>query len=82
VRDNLSAFLNALADDAMTCLYDAQCIDHKGACHGCIHSPELSCRVFNHGLSRSFLIGGHAPWVDVATNRQIVGYWQVNEANT
>jgi hypothetical protein len=82
VRDHLSAFLNALADDAMTCLYDAQCIDHKGACHGCIHSPEISCRFFNHGLSRSFLIGGHAPWVDVATNRQIVGYWQVEETNT
>jgi hypothetical protein len=81
VRDHLLAFLNALADDAMTCLYDAQCIDHKGACHGCIHSPEISCRVFNHGLSRSFLIGGHAPWVDVATNRQIIGYWQMDEVN-
>ncbi|HKV33299.1 MAG TPA: hypothetical protein VJP89_03235 [Pyrinomonadaceae bacterium] len=76
-RDNLATFLRELDDEAMTCLYDTQCIDHRGACHGCLHSPELSCRVFNHGLSRSFLIGGHAPWVDIATDQQIVGYWQM-----
>lgn len=78
-RDHLSSFLDALATSAMTCLYDAQCIDHQGACHGCLHSPEISCRVFNHGLSRSFLIGGHAPWADVATDHRIVGYWQMEE---
>lgn len=76
-RDNLATFLHELDDEAMTCLYDTQCIDHQGACHGCLHSPEISCRVFNHGLSRAFLIGGHAPWVDVATDQQVTGYWQV-----
>jgi len=76
-RDNLATFLRELDDEAMTCLYDTQCIDHHGACHGCLHSPELSCRFFNHGLSRAFLIGGHAPWVDIATDQQIVGYWQM-----
>jgi hypothetical protein len=79
-RDHLLAFLNALSEEAMTCLYDAQCIDHKGACHGCIHSPEISCRVFNHGLSRAFLTGGHAPWVDLATDRVITGYWEMEDA--
>lgn len=76
-RDHLATFLDELDDDGMTCLYDTQCIDHVGACHGCLHSPEISCRVFNHGLSRAFLIGGHTPWVDIATDQQIVGYWQV-----
>lgn len=76
-RDHLATFLDELDDEGMTCLYDTQCIDHVGACHGCIHSPEISCRVFNHGLSRAFLIGGHAPWVDIATDQQIIGYWQV-----
>ena len=76
-RDHLATFLDELDDEGMTCLYDTQCIDHVGACHGCVHSPEISCRVFNHGLSRAFLIGGHAPWVDIATDQQIVGYWQV-----
>ncbi len=76
-RDHLATFLDELDDEGMTCLYDTQCIDHVGACHGCIHSPEISCRVFNHGLSRAFLIGGHAPWVDIATDQQIISYWQV-----
>lgn len=75
VRDQLSAFLDALAEEATSCIYDTECIDHSGACHGCIHSPEIACRVFNHGLSRAFLIGGHAPWADIATNDRIVGYW-------
>ncbi len=74
-RDHLDGFLTALADEAMSCLYDSECIDHHGACHGCIHSPEISCRVFNHGLSRSFLVGGHAPWADIATDQRVVGYW-------
>jgi DNA-directed RNA polymerase subunit RPC12/RpoP len=77
VRHQLAAFLECLSDAALDCLYDPDCIDHRGACHGCVHSPEISCRVFNHGLSRSFLLGGHAPWSDVASEQQIVGYWQV-----
>jgi hypothetical protein len=76
-RDHLLSFLRVLAEEAMTCLYDAQCIDHYGACHGCLHSPEISCRVFNHGLSRAFLMGGHAPWADVTTDENIIGYWQM-----
>ena len=74
-RNNLGSFLEALAGDAMACLYDTECIDHRGACHGCLHSPEISCRVFNHGLSRAFLIGGHAPWVDVSRDERVLGYW-------
>ena len=74
-RDHLDGFVTALAEEAMSCLYDSECIDHRGACHGCLHSPEISCRVFNHGLSRSFLIGGHAPWADVATDLRVRGYW-------
>lgn len=77
IRHSLGAFLECLTSEALNCLYDPDCIDHRGACHGCVHSPEISCRVFNHGLSRSFLLGGHAPWTDVASEQQIVGYWQV-----
>lgn len=80
VRDQLGAFLDAIANDAVACLYDAECIDHRGACHGCIHSPEISCRVFNHGLSRAFLIGGHTPWLDIATDDSLIGYWQLDES--
>ncbi|WP_143305524.1 hypothetical protein [Marispirochaeta aestuarii] len=78
VRDQLSAFLDALANEALYCVYDSTCIDGRGACHGCIQSPEISCRTFNHGLSRTFLIGGHAPWADVSNFEQIVGFWQLD----
>jgi hypothetical protein len=77
VRDHLLAFLRALEGEAVSCLYDTACIDHKGACHGCVHAPEISCRYFNHGLSRAYLTGGHAPWADVADERQVRGYWEV-----
>ena len=78
VRDHLAAFLQNIADEAVECLYDPDCADHTGACHGCIHSPEISCRVFNHGLSRAFLIGGHAPWADVSTDTRLTGYWELS----
>lgn len=77
MRDHLLEFLKALDDEAVKCLYDTACIDHKGACHGCIHAPEISCRYFNHGLSRAYLVGGHAPWADVASNKWITGYWEL-----
>jgi hypothetical protein len=77
VRDHLAAFLRNIADDSVECLYDPDCSDHNGACHGCLHSPEISCRVFNHGLSRAFLLGGHAPWADVSADARIVGYWEM-----
>jgi hypothetical protein len=77
IRKDLEALLNELSDMAMTCMYDTECIDHKGACHGCIHSPEICCPVFNHGLSRSFLQGGHAPWGN--NEEHLIGYWEVEK---
>ncbi len=76
VRDHLAAFLQNIANEAVECLYDPDCSDHTGACHGCLHSPEISCRTFNHGLSRSFLTGGHTPWADVSLDSQITGFWE------
>ena len=77
LRSNLYEFLLELGEEAMSCLIDPDCLDHQGACAGCLHSPEISCRVFNHGLSRAFLIGGHVPWKDVSVAEQIKGYWQI-----
>lgn len=76
VRDHLSTFLAAGANDNCSCIYDPDCIDRDGACHGCLHAPEISCRFFNHGLSRAFLLGGHAPWVDVSDRQTIRGFWE------
>jgi DNA-directed RNA polymerase subunit RPC12/RpoP len=76
LRSNLYEFLLELGKEAMSCLLDPDCLDHQGACAGCLHSPEISCRVFNHGLSRAFLMGGHVPWKDVSVAEQLKGYWQ------
>lgn len=77
VRDHLAAFLQNIANEAVECLYDPDCADHTGACHGCLYSPEISCRTFNHGLSRAFLLGGHTPWADVSADSRVIGFWEV-----
>jgi hypothetical protein len=76
LRSTFYEFLESLADEAMTCLFDPDCLDHHGACAGCLHAPEICCRVFNHGLSRAFLVGGHAPWEDASVDKRVVGYWE------
>ena len=75
VRDHMHTLLNEMVEGA-ECLYDPDCIDTGGACHGCLHAPEIACRSFNHGLSRSFLRGGHCPWVDPAIPQDVKGYWR------
>lgn len=77
MREHIIGVLENLQEDAMNCVFDVSCIDHNGACPGCLHSPEIACRVFNHGLSRAFLIGGHTPWMDIASEQRIVGYWEL-----
>lgn len=77
MRDHLIEVLEDLQDAGMNCVFDVSCIDRNGACPGCIHSPEIACRVFNHGLSRAFLIGGHTPWSDISSEQRITGYWEV-----
>jgi len=74
-RDRLVEFLETLQREAMRCLYDPDCLQRAGACHGCIHVPEIGCRVFNHGLSRAFLIGGHAPWASSAHREAVPSFW-------
>jgi hypothetical protein len=77
LRDQLVGVLDEIQGSSMDCIFDISCIDHKGACPGCVQSPEVACRVFNHGLSRAFLIGGHAPWTDIASEKRIIGYWEI-----
>ncbi len=78
-RDRLLEFLDAMYEEARRCVYDPDCLQRQGACHSCIHVPEIGCRVFNHGLSRAFLVGGHAPWVPTSDRTQVVGYWATTQ---
>lgn len=77
LREAWMPFLERLSTEALDCIYDSDCIDRNGACHGCIHAPEISCRFFNHGLSRAFLMDGHVPWEDVSQDIYSVGYWGI-----
>jgi hypothetical protein len=74
-RDRLLEFFENLEEEAMRCLYDPDCLQRAGACHGCIHVPEIGCRVFNHGLSRALLVGGQAPWEPPSKPTLIPGFW-------
>lgn len=76
-RDHMIEFLDSIQEEAMRCIYDPDCLQRSGACHGCIHLPEIGCRVFNHGLSRSFLIGGHAPWAPSANRAEVPAFWSL-----
>lgn len=76
-RDRLFEFLENLEDEAMRCLYDPDCLQRAGACHGCIHVPEIGCRVFNHGLSRALLVGGQAPWTPASQPNAVPGFWTI-----
>lgn len=75
-QERLVEFLENLQEQASRCLYDPDCLHRKGACHGCVHVPEIGCRVFNHGLSRAYLVGGHAPWHLPGEGTSIEGYWR------
>ena len=79
-RHRLAEFLETLQEEAGRCMYDPDCLHREGACHGCIHVPEISCRVFNHGLSRSFLVGGRAPWLPAADQTHLDGFWEITAA--
>lgn len=75
LRDHVLALLEDIADSSVRCVHDPDCIEKRGACVGCIHAPEVVCRVFNHGLSRALLTGGHAPWSDIGSRERVEGYW-------
>ncbi len=76
-RQRMMELLDVMQEEAGRCLYDPDCIHREGACHACVHVPEISCRVFNHGLSRSFLVGGRTPWLPTPDQRQMTGYWEI-----
>lgn len=80
IRDNLLNFLESIYSEGIECLYDPECSDQGGACVGCIHAPEVSCRYFNHGLSRSFLLGGPVPWLQIPNDdEKIIGFWEIRK---
>jgi hypothetical protein len=77
VRHRMFQFLDGLQEEAFRCVYDPDCLFRTGACHGCVHVPEIGCRVFNHGLSRSFLVGKHSAPESDSRDGEVTGYWEL-----
>jgi hypothetical protein len=68
-ENSMTYWLDRAREDVEHCLYDPVCANSEGACHACIHLPEVSCERFNRDLSRSFIIGRE-------DERKIVGFWE------
>ncbi|MET7288192.1 hypothetical protein [Streptomyces sp. NPDC005573] len=58
-ESSLHRFLADLAEGESRCALDPGCRSGGGACMGCLHLGEPSCRWFNRFLDRSELFGGH-----------------------
>ncbi|WP_240225048.1 hypothetical protein [Rheinheimera hassiensis] len=56
-ESGLNQFLNAVVFDEHRCVLDPGCLDTGGACMGCLHLGEPSCRYFNLHLNRDTLFG-------------------------
>jgi hypothetical protein len=81
VEQRLSRALAAIVQPT-PCMFDPICtMKDGGACNGCLYLPEVTCREFNAGLTRSVLHGGDilaqhelAPMVGT---RRFIGFFEV-----
>jgi len=58
-EQRLDQAFKSLLEERGDCMFDPYCEETLGgACAGCLHLPEVVCRLFNNGLSRILLYGG------------------------
>ncbi len=58
-EQRLDQAFKSLLEEREDCMFDPYCEETLGgACAGCLHLPEVVCRLFNNGLSRILLYGG------------------------
>jgi hypothetical protein len=58
-EQRLDQAFNSLLEERGDCMFDPDCEERLGgACAGCLHLPEVVCRLFNNALSRILLYGG------------------------
>ncbi len=55
-------------NDYRTCMHDPLCTQQGGACHACMHLPEIACNIFNRKLSRKYLYQ--------QIDQKIDGFWK------
>lgn len=88
-EQRLDQAFNSLLQERGDCMFDPDCEERLGgACAGCLHLPEVVCRLFNNALSRILLYGGEIGadmegvektlWPDLASvvgSDQFIGLW-------
>jgi len=88
-EQRLDQAFNSLLQERGDCMFDPDCEERLGgACAGCLHLPEVVCRLFNNALSRILLYGGEIGadmegvektlWPDLASlvgRDQFIGLW-------
>ncbi|MGB3532403.1 MAG: hypothetical protein WBA13_02690 [Microcoleaceae cyanobacterium] len=58
-EQRLDQAFKSLLEERGDCMFDPDCEERLGgACAGCLHLPEVVCRLFNNALSRILLYGG------------------------
>jgi len=68
-ENNIHSWIEKTISKVDNCIYDPVCMDHKTACHACLHLSEFSCTHMNLDLGRDFLIGKETP------TDKITGFW-------
>ncbi|NMF63935.1 hypothetical protein DP113_07975 [Brasilonema octagenarum UFV-E1] len=65
-EQRLDQAFQSLLQERGDCMFDPYCEESLGgACNGCLHLPEVVCRLFNNALSRILLYGG-----EISTNME------------
>lgn len=81
VEQRLSRSLAAILQPT-PCMFDPICtMKDGGACNGCLYLPEVTCREFNAGLTRSVLHGGqvlsqHEIGSRIGARSRFVGFFE------
>jgi DNA-binding transcriptional MerR regulator len=88
-EQRLDQAFQSLLQERGDCMFDPYCEETLGgACNGCLHLPEVVCRLFNNALSRILLYGGEIGedmegvsktlWHDLhdlVGKKQFIGLW-------
>ncbi|NEP01613.1 MAG: hypothetical protein F6K58_23745 [Symploca sp. SIO2E9] len=88
-EQRLDQAFKSLLEERGDCMFDPDCEERLGgACAGCLHLPEVVCRLFNNALSRILLYGGEIGaemegiertlWCNLSSHvgkEQFIGLW-------
>ncbi|MGG6265036.1 hypothetical protein [Leptolyngbya sp. AN10] len=79
-EQRLDQACKSLLEEREDCMFDPYCEETLGgACAGCLHLPEVVCRLFNNALSRILLYGGDITTDTVGDGAERTLWWNFRE---